>query len=94
MLVKATRFFISSIYGNVEAGKILEMSDARGQQHIDSGLAVLHANPLEVNSPFSLPVGAKPFGSALPAAQVSPKKIVKGSEFGIEKKVTAKKKGK
>ena len=94
MLVKATRFFISSVFGNVEPGQILETSDVKGKQLINSGLAGPYASPLKVSSPFQSPVTADQSGSVSPADQVSQKKTVDELNVGGQKKVTFRKKEK
>ena len=96
MIVRAKRFFISSVFGNVDAGRIIDMSDSKAKQLIDAGLV----SPLAVQAPpkveasnFPSPVEAGKVGSSLPVGQVSQKQTVSASEFG-EKKVLYRKKGK
>ena len=87
MRVIATRFFISAVLGNVEAGQLLDVSEARGKSLIDNGLA--KASPSDVS--FHDPVEATVSMSSLQAVPASPNQIVKASGFG-EPKPMAKKK--
>ncbi len=87
MRVIVTRFFISTVWGNVEPGKVLDVSEARGKSLIENGLA--KASPSDGS--FLHPVEATVPQSSLQAAPASPNKIVKASEFG-DKKATARKK--
>jgi hypothetical protein len=96
MIVRANRFFISSVFGNVDAGRVIEMSDGKAKQLIGAGLvtavAVREIPKVEASN-FHSPVEAGRVGSLSPAGQVSQKQIVSASEFG-EKKVLYRKKGK
>lgn len=87
MIVKAKRFFISSVFGNVDAGRVIEMSDSKAKQLIDAGLVAVHEiqTPPKVEaSSFPSPVEADTAGSSLPAGQVLPSPIVKESVAGAK----------
>lgn len=96
MRIRATKFFISTAFGNVDVGRILDVSEGQGKHLIEHGLASVlkEAGPVdglpkvqEKQSSFSLPVEAKEApGSSLPAGQVSQKKIVNASESGVKPK--------
>lgn len=93
MRIKVKRFFISTVYGNVDEGRILDVPEAHGKHFIDNGLAeeVKSAGPVDVQknpevkpTGFSNPVvtSQKPVGSSLQADQALPKKTVRPSESG------------
>ena len=94
MIVKALRPFISSQFGNVSPGRVLDVPDAKARFLVRSGLVKEQASPLPngSSSSFQNPVDAKA-GSSLPADQASQKETVKLSEGG-KKKVTYRKREK
>ena len=96
MLVRVKRFFISSTFGNVDEGRILDLSDAKAKQLIGAGLACEHVSPVSVSRPassFQSPVEANQPGSLSPAGQALQKETVKSSEAGEPKVTYRKKKG-
>lgn len=96
MLVKVKRFFISSVYGNVDEGRILDISDAKAKQLIAAGLVSVYASSVAdvaKQSSFHSPVEADQAGSLSQADQALQNKTVSESEPG-EKKVTYRKKRK
>ena len=95
MRISAVRFFISSIYGNVDVGRVLDISDSKANQLVRAGLAkeIVTENAVgKKPSSFQYPVEAKPSGSSLPADQASQEKIASVSDVG-GKKVKYRKRG-
>ena len=95
MIVKAVRPFISAQFGNVDPGRVIEMTDAKARFLIGSGLVVEHTNPLSVGrqASFQSPVDVKQAGSLLPVDQASVQKTAKPSEGGA-RNVTYRKRAK
>jgi len=107
--VRATRFFISEQFGNVDAGKILEVSDHQAKAFVHHGFAKVikpavppeskktpakeGQNPLDFTSPAG---GRQEAGSSSQAGTVSKKRIARKSASGAKKggKKRAKKKPK
>jgi hypothetical protein len=82
MIVKAVRPFISTQFGNVDPGRVIEMPDAKARFLMDSGLVAEYASPLQKEqSSFQRPVGE--VGSSLPADPVSTKETVSESKRGV-----------
>ena len=97
MLIKVKRFFISSVFGNVDEGRVLDVSDIKGRQLIGAGLAVEHGVAVSTEqkqSSFQSPVGAGKAGSSLPADQASQKQTASESAPGAKKVTYRKPKGK
>lgn len=94
MRVRAKRFFISSVLGNVDEGQVLTVSDAHGKHLIENGLAdrITSAGPEgegsaiirhPLGSPAPAPAAQKPtLGSSLLVGQASQGQTVKSSECG------------
>lgn len=97
MIIKVKRFFISSVFGNVDEGRVLDVSDSKGKQLIQAGLAfeLTKTVSMEMNqSSFQSPVGAGKAGASLPADQASQKQTVNESAPGAKKVTYRKPKGK
>ena len=107
--VKATRFFISAQFGNVDTGRILEVSDHQAKAFVSHGFVKLMAEdvpPESKKSPdregrnpldFTPPAGdQQASGSSSQAGLASRKRIVKKSVPGVKRarKKRAKKKPK
>lgn len=94
MIVRAKRFFISSIFGNVDAGRVLDLPDGKARQLIDAGLVGEHkVAPVveeQKQTSFQDPVRAEASGSLSQAGRALQNKTVSVSEDG-EKKVTYRK---
>jgi hypothetical protein len=96
MKVQATKLFISTVYGNVPRGRILECSDVHGAHFIKHGLA----QPVEpAQDPNFQAKTAKPDpipptateapGLSSPAGQALPAKTATASESGVKKEKPA-----
>lgn len=95
MLVRSNKFFISAVFGNVDEGEVLNVSEAQAKLFIENGLASLveagpsgdkpkvETKPTVFHSPVE-PQEAP--GSSLPADPVSHKKIVSESGHGAKSK--------
>lgn len=97
MLVRVKRFFISSVFGNVDEGRVLDVSDSKGRQLIGAGLAVEHGKTTateQKQSSFQSPVEAGQAGASLPAGQALQKETVSVSAPGAKKVTYRKPKGK
>lgn len=95
MRVKVERFFISTVFGNVDPGRVLTVSESQGKMLIDNGLAsrIVEAGPASVQpkagaTNFSRPAPAN--GSSSPAAPALPLKTASKSKNGGQKKKAGK----
>jgi hypothetical protein len=86
MLIKVKRFFISAVYGNVDEGRILAVSDFKGEQFINAGLAEEIVTPAVDVASFQAPVEVEA-GSSLPVDQASQSQTASASEGGVKKVV-------
>ncbi len=97
--VKAIRFFISTQFGNVDVGQVLEVSDQQAKAFVSHGFAKLlasdvslpkkNAASVEGQGPldFTPPAGGpQERGSSSRAGLVSPKRIVRKSGAGVKKR--------
>lgn len=75
MRIKAVKMFISSRFGNVRAGQVIETNDAMGKHLIECGLAqeVKIIKQEDAVDPTA-PIAETTPGASLQAAQALPKK--------------------
>lgn len=75
MRIKAVKMFISSRFGNVRAGQVIETNDKMGKHLIDCGLAAeIKTIPQEVVVDPIVPTAETTPGASSQAAQALPKK--------------------
>lgn len=85
MRVIATKLFISTVYGNVSKGQIIDCTDVHGAHFMEHGLAK-RCEPVEGPKADPTPPAAKEVtGSLSPAGQALPPKTVIKSEPGVTK---------
>lgn len=93
MKVRAKKDFISTSFGNISAGQVLDVSERHAKLFVENKLAEhIVEGPVKNNTEepkppvFTQPTADQTPGSSLPAAQVSSKKTVKKLVGGGNKK--------
>jgi hypothetical protein len=97
MLVRVKRFFISSVFGNVDEGRILDVDDRKAKQLIDAGLAAPHIKQPVAQAPassFQQPVGVATPGPLSQADQASQNTTASSSDSGAKRVIYRKPKRK